>query len=63
MIGIGTLIYGLHSGIFKEEAVDEDKRIEAFGCDWVVARGIESGEVYFASGDGILSVIEGVLEL
>ena len=49
MIRIGDLLYGYCGGCFGRDS-HENKRIEAIGADWVVAREIESGEPYFYNG-------------
>ncbi len=41
MVGIGTVLYGFCNGFFGRDSYD-DKRIEAIGADWVVARENES---------------------
>lgn len=47
---IGTIIYGFCGGWFGRESY-QDKRIEAIGADWVVAREIYSGMPFFARFD------------
>lgn len=37
MIAIGTVLYGFCAGQFGRDSYD-DKRVEGFGADWVVAR-------------------------
>lgn len=49
MIRIGTLLYGFCGGYFGGDSY-EDKRVEAVGVDWVVAREIESGRICFHNG-------------
>lgn len=46
---IGDILYGFCGGYFGK--VYWDKRVEAIGNDWVVAREILSGEVCFYEGD------------
>lgn len=48
MCNIGRLIYGFANGYFGRDSYN-DKRIEAEGVDWIVARGIESGVPEFAN--------------
>lgn len=48
MIHVGTILQGFCRGYFGRDSY-EDKRVEAVGVDWVVARGINSGEVGFTS--------------
>ena len=45
MIRIGTMLYGYCVGYFGESY--DDKRVEALGADWVVARD-NWGKVLFA---------------
>jgi len=49
MIRVGTLLYGFCGGHFDRDSY-YDKRVEAIGADWVVAREVDSGEVYFYKG-------------
>ena len=49
MLYVGQRLYGYCGGYFGRGSYD-DKRIEAFGVDWVVARE-DSGEVVFARDD------------
>ena len=49
MIRIGMILYGFCGCVFGD--FYEDKRIEAIGADWVVAREVESGTVLFYNGD------------
>lgn len=46
-VRVGTILYGFCGGYFGRDSYD-DKRVEALGADWVVAREIETGEVVFA---------------
>ena len=46
MIGVGSKLYGFCGGYFGRDSYS-DKRVEAFGFDWVVARE-DSGDVVFA---------------
>lgn len=50
MIFVGQIIYGYYNGYFDID-YPEAKRIEAFGIDWIVARGIERGKPSFATFD------------
>ena len=47
MLRIGTILKGYCEGYFGLSY--EDKRIEAIGTDWIVAREIDSGVIQFAS--------------
>ena len=47
MIYIGTVLYGYCEGYFGRDSY-ADKRIEAFGADWIVVRE-ESGKPDFVS--------------
>lgn len=47
MIFIGSILYGFCNGYFGRDNY-EDKRVEAIGADWIVARGVESGRPFFA---------------
>ena len=42
------ILYGFCGGAFGRDSYD-DKRIEAVGPDWIVARGIENGKTYYTS--------------
>lgn len=46
MICVGLKLYGYCGGHFGRDSY-EDKRIEAFGVDWIVARGSDSEGVHF----------------
>ena len=48
MIRIGTLLYGYCGGGFGRDSY-QDKRVEAIGVDWVVARD-DRGEIQFYDG-------------
>lgn len=41
----GTLLKGFYGGAFGDSY--EDKRVEAVGFDWVVAREVSSGRIVF----------------
>jgi len=41
---IGVTIYGFCNGYFGRDSY-ENKRIEAVGSDWLIARGVDSGTV------------------
>ena len=47
MIYVGTVLYGFCGGCFGRDSY-ENKRVEALGVDWVVARGMKSGKVVFS---------------
>ena len=47
---IGQILYGFCGGYFGRDDYG-DKRIEAIGADWVVARHISEGDVTFYTGD------------
>lgn len=51
---IGTMLYGFCGGCFGRDSY-EDKRVEAVGVDWVIARGVNSGKPveYFGSPDDL----------
>lgn len=49
MIRVGTKLYGYCGGNFGRDAY-KDKRVEAIGADWVVARD-EDGDALFYEGD------------
>lgn len=46
MLAVGTKLYGYCQGVFGRDSYST-KRIEAFGCDWVVARD-KDGTPWFA---------------
>jgi hypothetical protein len=48
-LAVGQVLYGHCGGLFDESF--EDKRIEAIGVDWIVAREMESGRPVFADND------------
>lgn len=45
---VGDILYGFCGGYFGRDSYD-DKRVEAIGGDWVVAR-TERGEIHVCSG-------------
>jgi len=49
MILVGTLLEGFCGGWFGRDSYG-DKRVEAIGADWIVAREIDSGVPLFAQG-------------
>ena len=49
VLHIGLVLKGFCNGHFGRDSY-EDKRVEAIGADWLVAREVESGNVVFASG-------------
>lgn len=61
MIAIGTVLHGFCAGYFGRDNY-ENKRVEAFGADWVVARGVDSGQPCFAdvAPSGLLGFLEPV---
>ena len=61
MLLIGQTLEGYCGGYFGRDSYD-DKRIEAVGIDWVIARS-DNGKIHFACGDDIHSTLsEYVLE-
>jgi hypothetical protein len=46
---VGTVLEGYCGGCFGCDSY-EDKRVEAIGADWVVAREIEKGNAVFYDG-------------
>jgi hypothetical protein len=50
MLRIGAILYGFCGGYFGRDCY-EDKRIEAIGVDWVVARTLNTNEAVFAACD------------
>lgn len=50
MIRVGELLNGYCNGYFGRDSY-EDKRIEAVGYDWVVARGTQSHRPLLATFD------------
>lgn len=46
---VGALLNSSAGGAFGRDSY-EDKRVEAIGADWVVARGVDSGKALFAAG-------------
>lgn len=46
---VGTVLYGYCGGHFGRDSYD-NKRVEAIGADWLVARDSD-GHVYFFEGD------------
>ena len=56
IIAVGTILYGYCNGYFGDTY--DDKRVEAMGADWIVAREIDSADnfPYFAEFDnGIMA--------
>ncbi len=49
VLHIGVVLKGFCNGHFGRDSY-EDKRVEAIGEDWLVAREVESGNVVFAHG-------------
>lgn len=47
-VRVGTILYGYCGGVFGRDSYDE-KRVEAVGADWVVARCSLRGTVEFAA--------------
>jgi hypothetical protein len=43
---VGSILYGYCGGYFGRDSY-EDKRIEVVGNDYVLARGITNGDLYF----------------
>jgi hypothetical protein len=48
---VGAVLSGFCGGLFGRDSFG-DKRVEAIGFDWVVARNVESDHVEFASVTG-----------
>ena len=57
MLAVGTVLKGYCGGWFDRDDYD-DKRVEAVGVDWIVARYIDGGEPIFASGQNIHEVLK-----
>lgn len=49
-VRVGTVLYGYCGGFFGRDSY-EDKRVEALGADWVVARELETGVPVFTVAD------------
>lgn len=47
---VGVVLDGFCGGCFGRDSYDQ-KRVEAIGADWVVARELGSGQVVFHEGD------------
>ena len=56
MLIVGAILYGFCNGEFGRDSYD-DKRIEAVGVDWVVARN-KRGEPEFACGSTVHEDLE-----
>jgi len=52
MLAVGTVLYGFCGGAFGRDSYD-DKRVEAVGVDWVVARSVNhiDARAEFAQSD------------
>lgn len=48
-LAIGVMLYGFCGGFFGRDSY-QDKRVEAFGYDWIVARD-EEGNIHFCHFD------------
>jgi hypothetical protein len=46
---VGDVLLGFCNGFFGRDSY-EDKRVEALGADWVVARDLETGQPIFGLG-------------
>lgn len=57
MLAIGQRLYGYCDGLFGRDSFN-DKRVEAVGVDWVVAREIDSESVVLASGPNVHDELE-----
>lgn len=49
-IRVGAVLYGFCGGCFGRDSYS-DKRVEAIGADWLVARETDRGGVVFFSGN------------
>lgn len=49
-LGMGDILHGFCGGCFGRESYS-DKRVEAIGRDWVVARELETGQPVWFAGD------------
>lgn len=47
---VGDILHGFCGGSFGRDSYG-DKRVEAIGADWVVAREEDSGDAWFCTGD------------
>lgn len=56
---VGTMLYGYCNGFFGKYSFD-DKRIEAIGADWLVARDIDGVPLFahFGDKDEMLNLIK-----
>ena len=60
MLYVGQMLYGYCGGYFSPH-IPSDKRIEAIGLDWIVARSIDDaifGIVVFAQADNIHEILK-----
>jgi len=48
---VGQILYGYCGGYFGRDSY-QNKRVEAIGFDWVVAREVDSHEICFAETSG-----------
>jgi hypothetical protein len=55
VLRVGTVLFGFCGGWFGRDSYD-DKRVEAIGVDWVVARHLGDGSAVFAQVDPDLLV-------
>ena len=55
MLRVGDLLYGFCGGSFGRDSYS-NKRVEAIGSDWVVAREVDSGDVlwYYGSPEDLV---------
>jgi hypothetical protein len=60
VIFIGQLLYGFCGGVFGRDGYGR-KRIEAFGADWVVARG-DGNELFFATWNSTEEMVKELAE-
>ena len=61
-IGVGSILYGFCNGFFGRDSYD-DKRIEAMGCDWIVARALtENAKPSFATFEKSEDLLRHVIE-
>jgi len=62
VIAVGMVFLGFCQGYFGRDAHDE-KRVEAFGADWIVARGGVAGDdIFLAKFDSTEERDEKVIE-
>lgn len=57
MLAVGQILYGYCEGYFGRDGYGE-KRIEAFGADWIVAREVGGNKIFFATFDTSQEMVE-----